>query len=38
MSDRYDDPYRHAISFDISYATDLALRGPQNVKEPEYES
>jgi hypothetical protein len=38
MSDRYDDPYWHATSFAISYATDVALRGPQNVKEPEYET
>ena len=38
MSDRYDDPYWHTTSFTISYATDLALRGPQNVKEPEYET
>jgi hypothetical protein len=38
MSDRYDDPYWHTTSFAISYATDLALRGPQNIKEPEYET
>jgi hypothetical protein len=38
MSDRYDDPYWHTTSFAISYATDIALRGPQNVKEPEYET
>ena len=38
MSDRYDDPYWHISSFAISYATDVALRGPQNVKEPEYET
>jgi len=37
MSDRYDDPYWHTTSFAISYATDLALRDLQNVKEPEYE-
>jgi len=37
MSDRYDDPYWHITSYAISYATDVALRGPQNVKEPEYE-
>jgi hypothetical protein len=38
MSDRYDDPYWHTTSFAISYATDLALSGPQNIKEPEYET
>jgi energy-coupling factor transporter ATP-binding protein EcfA2 len=38
MSDRYDDLYWHTTSFAISYATDLALRGPQNIKEPEYET
>jgi energy-coupling factor transporter ATP-binding protein EcfA2 len=38
MSDRYDDPYWHITSFAISYATDVALEGPQNVKEPEYET
>jgi nucleoside-triphosphatase THEP1 len=38
VSDRYDDPYWHITSFAISYATDLALSGPQNIKEPEYET
>jgi len=38
MSDRYDDPYWRTTSFAISYATDVALRGLQNVKEPEYET
>jgi len=38
MSDRYDDLYWHTTSFAISYATDLALSGPQNIKEPEYET
>jgi nucleoside-triphosphatase THEP1 len=38
MSDRYDDPYWHITSYAVSHATDVALRGPQNVKEPEYES
>jgi len=37
VSDRYDDPYWHTTSFAISYATELALRDLQNVKEPEYE-
>jgi hypothetical protein len=38
MSDRYNDPYWHTTSFAISYATDLALGGSQNVEEPEYET